>query len=103
MSRRPFSSTWAHTRLSSEERRVRREDLRKQIFEKQNGLCWLCGKVMTLELPPSGRPNRTYATFDHVRPKSDGGTTYFTNLKLAHRACNSARPQKFPDIHGAEQ
>lgn len=87
MSRRPFTSSGG----SWQDRAERRHALRKRIFEEQKGLCWLCGEPMLLD----GRSPK-FASFDHVIPKSEGGTTYHTNLKLAHRKCNSARNHKFP-------
>lgn len=42
------------------------------------GICWICG-----------RPGAD--TRDHVRPISKGGTNDPSNLRPAHRSCNSAR------------
>ncbi len=42
------------------------------------GVCWLCGK-----------PGAD--TKDHVRPLSKGGTNDPSNLRPAHRACNSRK------------
>lgn len=91
MSKRPFDNTQKGSR---EERGERREQLRRKLFDQQNGLCWLCGKPMVLTRKGSGMPGRTFASFDHVVPKANGGTTYHTNLKLAHRMCNSARNER---------
>lgn len=44
----------------------------------KGGICWLCG------LPGAD-------TRDHVRPISKGGTNDPSNLRPAHRACNSRR------------
>jgi 5-methylcytosine-specific restriction endonuclease McrA len=69
----------------------RRERLRAQLFSKQGGLCHLCGKPMKLERNRGKGVGRWFATFDHVVPASEGGTSYYKNLKLAHRICNNAR------------
>lgn len=69
----------------------KRDELRAKLFEQQGGLCHLCGKPMTLDRAERTRAPKTFASFDHVKPKSDGGTSYHTNLKLAHRSCNSER------------
>lgn len=69
----------------------RRDELRAKLFELQNGRCHLCGRPMTLERPERTRAPKSFASFDHLTPKSEGGTSYYTNLKLAHRSCNSRR------------
>lgn len=69
----------------------RRERLRVQLFEKQAGLCHLCGEPMTMQRKRGTVVGKNFATFDHVVPASEGGTAYYLNLKLAHRACNNAR------------
>lgn len=74
----------------------RREALRAELFARQRGLCHLCGKEMTLERNRYDKRgvSRQFATFDHVIPHSEGGTTHVSNLKLAHRGCNNARNSK---------
>lgn len=95
MSRRPF----ANSRVAPVEVRAeKRETLRRVLFDQQSGLCWLCGKLMTLERGKYGKPGRNFASFDHVVPKANGGTTHHTNLKLAHRKCNSARNHRSAQI-----
>lgn len=87
MSRRPFSRSG---------QREQRDNLRAELFEKQNGLCHLCGKLMTLQRKGKLGINAPalFATFDHLIPHAAGGTAYYTNLALAHRKCNSARGHK---------
>lgn len=62
----------------------------RELYDFQKGLCWLCGELM---IPLYGKakamPHR--ATFDHVIPKSRGGTNAKSNLKLAHKVCNERR------------
>lgn len=63
---------------------------RLAIYERDGWTCQLCGRAVE----PSLHPNHTFAaTLDHIRPRS---ATLFVddspeNLRLAHRACNSAR------------
>lgn len=87
MSARPFSRGGE---------REQRDNLRAELFAKQNGLCHLCGKLMTLQR--KGKlgvsVSALFATFDHLLPRALGGTAYYTNLALAHRKCNSARGHK---------
>lgn len=49
----------------------------------QGTTCWLCGT-----------PGADSA--DHVIPRSKGGTDKQTNLRPAHRQCNSARNNRDP-------
>lgn len=85
--RRPYSHG-----MSKEDAHERREALRRRLFEQQGGLCHLCGGLMTLERRSKrAQPSPSFATFDHLRPASEGGTAYYTNLALAHRRCNNAR------------
>lgn len=70
----------------------KRELLRAQLFAQQQGLCHLCGTPMTITRRSRNTTvASTFATFDHLVPRSEGGTSYWKNLKLAHRRCNSAR------------
>lgn len=52
--------------------------LSQQVIERDGGICHLCGK-----------PGAD--TADHVTPKASGGSDDPSNLRAAHRACNSAK------------
>ncbi len=70
----------------------KRKALREHLFNQQGGLCYLCHKPMTLIRGRNlGNPGNRFATFDHVVPSSEGGTSHAFNLKLACRRCNSSR------------
>lgn len=63
---------------------------RQAIYERDGWLCQLCGDPVDRTLPPQ---DRMAATLDHIVPRS---LSLFPddspeNLRLAHRACNSAR------------
>lgn len=60
--------------------------VRGHLFIEQRGLCYICGGRMLREreLGP-----RLMASIDHVIPKARGGTNHRSNLRLAHRMCNS--------------
>lgn len=68
-----------------------REMLRIKLFDKQGGLCWLCMRPMTMRRNGGSKVPHDFATFDHVTPAANGGTAHRSNLKLAHRRCNSER------------
>lgn len=69
--------------------RVTREQ-RLAIYERDGWVCQICHR----DVEPTLHPNHTFAaTLDHITPRS---LTLFPddspeNLRLAHRACNSAR------------
>lgn len=53
------------------------------IYELYGGKCWLCGK-------------RNADTIDHVVPVAWGGSDHPSNLKPAHRSCNSSKGASKP-------
>lgn len=59
----------------------RRGDRRKKIWERGNGICYLCGEpVLFAEF-----------TIDHVIPISAGGTNNLRNLRPTHYSCNQEK------------
>ena len=69
-----------------------RVEWRDLLLFKQNGRCALCGH----RFPRDGEVNESVAirfavTFDHVVPRSQGGSDEVGNLRLAHYACNLVR------------
>jgi 5-methylcytosine-specific restriction endonuclease McrA len=63
------------------------QEAKRQMFKDQGGLCWLCDTPMIL----TKKDVDLAATFDHLVALRNGGTWELTNLKLAHRFCNSRR------------
>lgn len=59
---------------------------RAYLWEKQHGLCALCGGRML----PHGQEEDS-ATLDHIIPKRQRGPNALSNLQLAHRWCNEER------------
>lgn len=60
----------------------RRERRIETLAERDGGMrCYWC----------SGRLTQRMVTFDHVVPKSQGGTMRLSNLVLACRPCNARR------------
>jgi 5-methylcytosine-specific restriction protein A len=57
------------------------KETRQFIFRRDGYRCHLCGGI--------GRPYTL--TADHVVPVAHGGTSLISNLKTAHRLCNSKR------------
>lgn len=81
---------WHSSRL---EKRAR---LRQELYVKQQKRCWWCGQEMSLvanHSSPNGKrkANRGYATFEHLKPKGEGGQFTEENIRLAHASCNEKR------------
>jgi 5-methylcytosine-specific restriction endonuclease McrA len=51
--------------------------------------CSICGIPMNRKIEAPGRGDAI--SFDHIIPRSEGGSDRIENLRLAHRACNSIR------------
>lgn len=64
---------------------------RLEIYERDGRTCQLCGEPVDLTLPWT---DRWSATLDHIVPYSLGGSDDESNLRLAHRSCNSRRGVK---------
>lgn len=54
------------------------ESISKQVIKRDRGICHLCGQPRA-------------DTADHIVPRSKGGDNHPSNLRAAHRSCNSAR------------
>ena len=57
----------------------------KGVIVRDGGVCWLCGA-------------KGADTADHVVPRTAGGSDHPSNLRAAHRSCNSARKDRAPEI-----
>lgn len=59
------------------------------LWRHQQGRCCWCGKKLAYRSSLPRKANKPKApTFEHLTPRSMGGTNSLTNLALAHRACN---------------
>lgn len=77
----------------------KREDFRIELFEAQNGKCHWCPGQMSLErkrVTPGGRvkDNGAFATFEHLKPRHQGGGFNRANIVLAHGNCNNKRDRR---------
>lgn len=57
----------------------------QQIWDRDGGICQLCGDSIDPELP---WPDPMSKTIDHVVPLANGGTHEPANVQLAHALCN---------------
>lgn len=64
---------------------------KKMILLRRDGpWCWLCRKVLTWN----------QMTFDHVIPRSKGGSHHTSNLRLACKGCNEQRGDSLKGAFG---
>ncbi|ACV09799.1 HNH endonuclease [Jonesia denitrificans DSM 20603] len=66
-----------------------RDGIRKAIYERDGYVCWICNKLCDTSVDP--QTHNDAPTLDHIIPRSKGGTHEESNLKTAHRICNSLR------------
>lgn len=67
---------------SAKERQARRA----KLFKQQRGKCHWCAGPMTLERSLVAKQD--YATFEHLTPRSEGGSSDDCNVVLVHHKCN---------------
>lgn len=58
----------------------------RSLLKRDGSRCCFCGRKIDLNAEPD---SKEHVSFEHVIPWSEGGTNAITNLKLAHRGCNS--------------
>ena len=69
-----------------------------EMWDRQAGLCALCGKAMPRsrwETPHASVWKKMRPTFDHIRPRAKGGDDSAGNLQLAHARCNKIKGDEF--------
>lgn len=54
---------------------------------RDGGICHLC----RFEVNDAWNRQREWSSFDHVIPRSMGGSDYPSNIRIAHVSCNKAR------------
>lgn len=67
--------------------------VRLSVFERDGGICKLCGRKVDLTLRA---PHPESMTLDHILPLSKGGSNDLANVQLAHYRCNSLRQDRDP-------
>jgi 5-methylcytosine-specific restriction endonuclease McrA len=65
----------------------------RAVATRDNYICHVCGGAVDMSLPFN---DGMAATRDHIIPRSAGGSHDPSNLKLAHRSCNSRRGAPLP-------
>lgn len=79
----------------SKEKRIDSDINTKTLYERDNGICWICGEKCDFDdyeirdgVFISGD---NYPSVDHVIEICNGGEHSWDNVRLAHRHCNSER------------
>lgn len=62
----------------------------KDVFERDNWRCYICGTYTPKGLVGDPRDSRA-PTLDHVVPLAEGGTHTFDNVRCACRGCNTEK------------
>lgn len=66
-----------------------------ELFKRDKGICYICGRQCDYDdYTKNGRTfiaGESYPSIDHVIPLSKGGSHSWTNVKLAHRGCNTMK------------
>lgn len=96
--------TFEYPPLSSGERAAKRAERRanqeagtydgwtkEEIFERDNGICQLCGYPVSTD---SNAPDALRPHYDHLMPLTAGGTNTRDNVILAHAYCNLSKGQR---------
>lgn len=60
----------------------------RKLYKRDNGICWICGKPCDCNADSN---SNYYPSIDHIKPIALGGKDEWSNIKLAHRICNSLR------------
>lgn len=64
-------------------------EIKKKLYEKQNGICYICGRKTNLD--KDAKDKDTYATVDHIIPLSKNGTDSIDNMAIACSICNNLK------------
>lgn len=63
----------------------------KSVRIKYNDVCQICGLLVDDTAIENGHIKRLYPTIDHIIPLSKGGSHIWSNVRLAHMACNAGK------------
>lgn len=67
----------------------------KKLYDRDNGICYLCGKVCDFNdskyVDGTFVVGKDYPTVEHIKPISLGGSDTWDNIKLACLYCNSKK------------
>jgi 5-methylcytosine-specific restriction endonuclease McrA len=82
----------AEYKRKSLKRAVAYEEIdRLKVFERDGFICQLCNEPIDRN---ARWPNKLFATLDHIKPLSKGGSHTYSNVQTAHLKCNCIKGNK---------
>lgn len=64
----------------------------EKLYSRDGGVCYLCGGQCNWDAADNdGNALNDYPSIDHVIPIAKGGKHKWSNIKLAHRGCNTVK------------
>ena len=76
-------------------RKYLNQSLRRRIFERDKGICQICGAKTRFFRSgyddPFSRDGTKAGSVDHITPLTKGGTDDESNLRWCCRSCNCSR------------
>lgn len=91
-------NSWRIKEMKVRNALVDRDITLDKLYERDNGICYLCGKPCDKEdyVVRDGTiiTGNNYPSIEHVKPLSKGGKHEWKNIKLAHRICNTLKSNK---------
>jgi 5-methylcytosine-specific restriction endonuclease McrA len=76
----------AHHKTTMSSLSLARDKIYRTVARQLHGVvpCWMCGEHV---LPEA-------ATLEHIKPRSEGGSSHAENLAISHDFCNNQRHAK---------
>lgn len=65
-----------------------------RLMREEHGRCYYCGHEVFYSILPGKRNHRFFATRDHKRPVSRGGSDSRDNIVLSCLGCNTAKANR---------
>ncbi|HIT91090.1 MAG TPA: HNH endonuclease [Candidatus Merdenecus merdavium] len=82
-------------KTSTKSKRIKiRMNTKKKLFDKYNGRCAICGKLLSLNPEEHG----DFITVDHIVPLDKGGKNVYSNYQATCCACNLAKTNIMPEV-----
>lgn len=69
-------------------------NIRKRVLERDRYVCYICEGQID---PHAEKYADNELTYDHIIPRTDGGTDYEENLAVCCRACNEDKANRNPE------
>lgn len=70
----------------------------QSVFDRDKGICKICGKPVNINERKEHGSGRMYPTIDHIKPLSKGGSHTWDNVQLAHNHCNAGKCDKLVEV-----